>query len=65
MGDLIKKYGPIFNIKIGSFDTVVLADYDLIKKGFNHPDLTFRPSMLLFEIVAQGGHGKKQVFGAK
>ncbi len=53
----IKKYGPIFRVKMGSWDTVVLTDYHAIKEAFNHPDMTQRPDLFSFNLISSGHHG--------
>ncbi|KAF2355075.1 Cytochrome P450 [Trinorchestia longiramus] len=50
--ELKHKYGNIFTTKWGFQSVVVLADFDLIKKAFNHPDLSGRPRLLAFEILS-------------
>lgn len=52
-----QKYGPIFQIQMGSFNAVVLTDYHLIKQAFNHPDMTLRPTTYGQEIFSSGFHG--------
>ena len=59
MEKLINKYGPVFKLRLGSFDTVVITDYMLIKKAFRTPELANRPTIYIFELVSQGFHGKK------
>ena len=58
MKNLIDKYGPIFKLRLGSFDTVVITDYHLIKKAFRSQELSYRPqNLFFFEFVSQGFHG--------
>jgi methyl farnesoate epoxidase / farnesoate epoxidase len=57
MKHLTDKYGPIFKLKLGSWDTVVITDYELIKKAFHEPELSHRPNIFLFELISQGSHG--------
>lgn len=33
-----KKYGPVFRIKLGSYEVIVINDYTLIKKAFSRED---------------------------
>jgi len=54
---LIDQYGPIFSLKFGSWDTVVITDYELIKKAFGNADFSYRPKMFLFDFVTKGYHG--------
>lgn len=43
----MKKYGPIFQFRIGSYDYVVVTDRDAIKQVFKDPDgVTGRPKQL-------------------
>lgn len=58
MKSFAKKYGPIFQIRMGSLKTVVIADYHLIKKAFRSSELANRPSIYFFEFASQGYHGK-------
>ena len=58
MNILINRYGPIFKLKLGSWDAVFLTDYRHIKKAFQNPDLSFRPKIYVFELINQGrNHG--------
>ena len=54
---LIEKYGPIFKLRLGSVDTVVITDYQLIKKAFRSHELSYRPNLFFFEFASQGFHG--------
>lgn len=47
---LIEKYGPIFKLRLGSFDTVIITDYLLIKKAFRSHELANRPNLFIFEF---------------
>lgn len=53
----IEKYGPIFKLKLGSFDTVILTDYELIKKAWNREELSYRPELYLFKFASKGFQG--------
>nr|QSD59122.1 CYP3681A1 [Diaphanosoma celebensis]QST15080.1 CYP370C11 protein [Diaphanosoma celebensis] len=57
MKQLIDDYGPIFKLKLGSWNTVVIADYELIRKAFNEHDFSFRPKLFFVEFTSQGGYG--------
>ena len=57
MKHLTDKHGPIFKLKLGSWHTVVITDYELIKKAFHEPEFSYRPNIFLFELISQGGHG--------
>ena len=54
---LIEKYGPIFKLRLGSVDTVVITDYHLIKKAFRLHELSYRPNLFIFEFASQGFQG--------
>ncbi len=54
---MVERYGPLFQLRLGSWNTVFLADYDLIKKAFHSPDFANRPDMFFFEYFSRGGHG--------
>lgn len=51
---LIDKYGPIFKLKLGSFDAIVLTDFEHIKKAWNRAELSYRPALYLFEFASKG-----------
>ncbi|XP_018027004.1 cytochrome P450 2L1-like isoform X2 [Hyalella azteca] len=62
--NLRKKRGPIFTTKWGSHRIVVVTDYNLIKKAFNHPDIQGRPAFFTFDLFTHfknagviGSHG--------
>jgi len=57
MRDTIERYGPLFQLKLGSWNTVFLADYDLIKKAFNNPDFVNRPEIFILEFASRGYQG--------
>ncbi len=61
---LIEKYGPIFKLRLGSYDTIVITDYLLIKKAFRSQELAHRPSLQFFEFASQGYHGKSDIIFA-
>ncbi|XP_047740366.1 cytochrome P450 2L1-like [Hyalella azteca] len=48
--NLKKKRGDIFTTKWGSHRIVVVTDYNLIKKAFNHPDIQGRPAFFSFDM---------------
>ncbi|XP_047738360.1 cytochrome P450 2L1 isoform X3 [Hyalella azteca] len=48
--NLRKKHGPVFTTKWGSHRIVVVTDYNLIKKAFNHPDIQRRPAFFTFDL---------------
>ncbi|KAG1714922.1 Cytochrome P450 2J6 [Nymphon striatum] len=43
LNKLRKKYGKIFTIRIGSINTHIISDYEMIKEMGNHPDFQNRP----------------------
>ncbi|KAA0184151.1 Cytochrome P450 CYP3213A7 [Hyalella azteca] len=49
--NLKQKRGPIFTTKWGSHRIVVVTDYNLIKKAFNHPDIQGRPGFFSLELL--------------
>ncbi len=57
MKQMIDKYGPIFKLKLGYWDAIMITDYQLMKKAFQNPDFSFRPRIYLFELVSHGNHG--------
>ena len=57
LNHVIKRYGPLFQLKLGSWNTVFLADYDLIKKAFHSQDFVNRPEMFIFELASRGSLG--------
>ena len=59
---LTEKYGPVFKVRLGSVDTVVITDYHLIKKAFQSQELTYRPNLFYLEFASQGFHGSRLVF---
>ena len=54
---MVEKYGTLFQLRLGSWNTVFLADYNLIKKAFNSPDFNNRPDMFFFQYFSRGSHG--------
>lgn len=58
MEKFTETYGPIFRIKFGSFDTIVIADYEMIRQAFRNPDLSRRPNLPLFKLAYEGAIGK-------
>ncbi|KAA0201639.1 Cytochrome P450 CYP3213A2 [Hyalella azteca] len=50
--NLKQKRGPIFTTKWGSHRIVVVTDYHLIKKAFNHPDIQGRPAFFSFALFS-------------
>ncbi|XP_053209396.1 cytochrome P450 2C15-like [Panonychus citri] len=42
-GELAVKYGPVFSVKLGSYDVVVLADWKSIREAFSSDHLLSRP----------------------
>lgn len=52
-----KKYGPIFRIKLGSYESVMINDYNLIKKAFRSKDFISRVNNITVNHMSMGGHG--------
>ena len=52
-----KKYGPIFRIQLGSYEAVIINDYNLIKKAFSSQDFISRPMNLTNKLQSMEGHG--------
>ncbi|XP_047736556.1 cytochrome P450 2L1-like [Hyalella azteca] len=48
-------YGNVVTTKWGARTFVVFADYDLIKKAFQHPDLQGRPDFFSFKLMQKFG----------
>ncbi|XP_038058639.1 cytochrome P450 2C15-like [Patiria miniata] len=57
--EMSKTYGPIMSFMMGSFRTVVLSDYDLIKEAFAKSGDKFsdRPKVFMFENIHPAGAG--------
>lgn len=52
-----KKYGPIFRLKLGSFEGIMINDYNLIKKAFSNQDFVSRPKTYMTNLHTMEGHG--------
>ncbi|KAF2363760.1 Cytochrome P450 [Trinorchestia longiramus] len=50
LSDLKQKLGSVYTTKWGSHPIVVITDFNLMKKAFNHPDLQGRPQFFSFQI---------------
>ncbi|CAG7785858.1 unnamed protein product [Allacma fusca] len=48
-----KTYGPIFQIRFGSFRTVVISDVKLLSEAFSVPSLSGRPFMITHTIPTE------------
>ena len=57
MGYFTRKYGPIFRIKLGSYNAIVITDYNLVKKAFSSADFTFRADFMTAKLFSLDGHG--------
>ena len=55
MEHYIQKYGPIFRLKLGSWNAVVISDYHQIKKAFNTAEFASRPEMFIFGLFDYHG----------
>ncbi|XP_071485174.1 cytochrome P450 2U1-like [Diadema antillarum] len=56
IANMAKKYGPMFSMRMGSFFTVVLSDFALIRQAFakSSDDFSDRPKITMIEHVAKG-----------
>ena len=50
---LARMYGPVFRVKMGSVDCVVLADNNIIKEVFSKDSVSGRPPLYLFSQVME------------
>ena len=57
-----RRFGPIFMVKIGNANFVILGDYSTIKEAFQHPNLNDRPENK-FGTSIFGGDGKLAAVG--
>ena len=63
MSYYLKKYGPIFRLKLGSWNAVFLTDYHQIKRAFASTEFSHRPGVLNFEMM--DFHGLASASGPK
>ena len=56
LANMAREYGPIFSMRMGSFYTVVLNDYALIRQAFakSSDDFSDRPKLVVFDRVMNG-----------
>ncbi|XP_063968074.1 cytochrome P450 2U1-like [Lytechinus pictus] len=56
LAGMAKKYGPIFSMQMGSFYTIVLSDYSLVKQAFarSGDDFCDRPRITMIEHLSRG-----------
>lgn len=40
---LAKKYGPVYSVRLGKFDLIVVSDWKHVKESFANDDLLYRP----------------------
>ncbi|PHT25577.1 hypothetical protein CQW23_34799 [Capsicum baccatum] len=54
-GHMAEKYGPIFQLKLGVNQVVVVSDHNIVKECFTTNDMAFanRPKTLASEILAR------------
>ena len=53
---LAERWGPVFTVRMGSLDCVVLADNNIIKELFSLDAVTGRPPLFVFsEVLEQSG----------
>uniref|UniRef100_A0A023GPH0 Putative cytochrome p450 cyp2 subfamily protein n=1 Tax=Amblyomma triste TaxID=251400 RepID=A0A023GPH0_AMBTT len=55
--ELADKYGPIFRLRMGCKDVVVLNDLASIREGLSDPNLLYRPDDFLFRYLNMKGIG--------
>ncbi|GFR19891.1 cytochrome P450 18a1 [Trichonephila clavata] len=48
--ELSKTYGPIYKVRLGSIDVIVITDYELMKEAFSKDVFMGRPPDLPFEL---------------
>ena len=56
--------GNIFRMQWGSWNAVIVADYNLIKKLYTDADYAFRPRLYVFKQYSQGHHGEISICSA-
>lgn len=59
-----KKYGTIFRLQLGSFNTVILTEYEDVKRLFASSDMTDRPPLYFHERAGFGFRGVGNASGA-
>ncbi|XP_071477261.1 cytochrome P450 2U1-like [Diadema antillarum] len=64
---MAKKHGPIFSMRLGSFYTVVISDFELIRQAFakSGDDFSDRPEITLVKYIAEGKGLVASYFGPK
>ena len=50
---LARRFGPVFSVKMGSVDCVVLADNNIIRDLFSNDSVSGRPPLYLFSQVME------------
>ena len=50
---LARRFGPVFSVKMGSVDCVVLADNNIIRELFTKDSVSGRPPLYLFSQVME------------
>ncbi|XP_065309469.1 cytochrome P450 2A12-like [Dermacentor albipictus] len=50
-------YGPIFRVRLGCRDVVVLNDVASVREGLNNPDIFYRPEDFVFRYLDTKGIG--------
>ncbi|GFT91336.1 cytochrome P450 18a1, partial [Nephila pilipes] len=48
--ELSKTYGPLYSVRLGSVDIVVITDYEIMKEAFSKDSFMGRPPDLPFEL---------------
>lgn len=58
------QYGPVFSVKLGSKEMVVLSSADLIREAFSRPEFSVRPESALLDYLYKGKFGFANSSGA-
>ncbi|KAK8756659.1 hypothetical protein V5799_000640 [Amblyomma americanum] len=53
--ELSEEYGPIFRLRLGSKDVVVLNDLTSVREGLANPDVLYRPDDFIFRYLGVRG----------
>lgn len=55
--ELSERYGPLFRVRLGCKNVVVLSDVTSVREGLNNPDVLYRPEDFLFRYLDNKGIG--------
>ncbi|CAN7942754.1 unnamed protein product, partial [Ixodes hexagonus] len=53
--DLAHKYGPVFSVRLGPVDAVILNNYESVREGFSKKQLLARTSQIFLEQAGVSG----------